>query len=247
MSMLFICASDLCAQVKETELTVHQKWILAKTEQFYKTAGVNISRQSALKNFRDLLASNQLCEPSFEPAINIQAEGKRIDENATTINWEVTAEKSNGRYIIERRFNNQYGSFDSIGVIEATGSAAAFQRYRFNDRNDFPGITWYRLRRTGGGKEESKLISVKGYNSSIKVLPNPAVSSDIFIQLTKFKPDNQTTLIITDSRGIPVHTAYKVFIGTNVYHLKQLRLAQGAYHIRVFNNFNSVASTFVVR
>ena len=244
--MLFSMAFDLTAQ-EEQELNEHQKWVLAKTEAFYKASGVNISTQVALKNFRELLASNQLCEASFKPEINIYAEGKRIDENAAILKWDVTFEKGRGQYIIERRFNNQYGEFDSVGVIEATGFPVTFQSYSYHDVNDFPGITWYRLRRTGGTKEEIKLVSVKGYNSTLKVIPNPAPSSDIYIELTKFKMDNQTTLMITDSRGIPVHTSHKAFIGTTIYQLRNLRLAQGAYHIKVVNKYNTSSTTFVVQ
>ena len=245
--MLSACVLDLTAQVSEPELTEHQQWVLAKTEAFYKASGVNISTKAALKNYRELLATNQLCAALYEPEMNIHLEGKRLDEQSTFIKWEVTFEKGNGQYVIERRFNNQHGDFDSVGVLEATGFPAAYQSYRFSDANDFPGVTWYRLRRTGGAKEESKLISVKGYNSSLKVIPNPAPSSDIFIQLTRFKMDNQTTLVITDSRGIPVHTSNKAFMGTTVYQLRHLRLAQGAYHIRVVNRYNTSSTTFVVQ
>ncbi len=240
-------AMNLFAQIEEPDLTEEQKWVMAKTEQFYKTAGINISRQVVLQNFRELLASNKLCEPSFGPDINIHLEGNRLDEKSTILKWDVTAEKNNARYIVERRFINPHGAFDSVGMIAGPGKPNAFQSYRFGDQNDFPGITWYRLRRIGGPKEENKLISVKGYNSCLKVLPNPTRSSDIYIQLTGFKTDNQTSMVISDSRGSLVHRVSGVFNGTNIYQLSQLRLTPGTYHIKVANQFNTSTTTFVVQ
>ena len=245
--MLIACAANCWAQPENTELTEHQIWVLNKTEQFYKNSGVNIARKVVINNFRELLSSNQLCESSFDPALNIHLKGERINEESTFISWEVTAEKGNARYIIERRLNNQYGAFDSIGVVDIPRIPAAFQSYRFVDENDFPVTTWYRLRRIGKLKEESKLISVAGYRSSLKVMPNPARSSDISIQLSKFKLDNHTTLMITDSRGLPVHRTDKAFISSNVYQPFDLRLAKGVYFIKVINKLNTATATFVVQ
>ena len=250
---IFIClvllyTGSLSAQTEaEEELSYEQKWLLDKTKKFFSTAGTNISKETFFKNFKNLLASNELCQPSFKPAINIHLEGKRLDERSTFLKWDVTAEKTNGQYIVERRYLNPHGAFDSIGVIVIPETPSAFQSYRFQDLNDFPGVTWYRLRRIGGLSKEEKLINVKGYNNSLKVLPNPSRSSDIYIELTKFKTDDNTTLVITDSRGTLVHSVAKAFNGTTVYPLRHLRLAQGAYHIKVVNKYNTSSCTFLVQ
>ena len=241
---------DLHAQeqsVKE-ELTKEQKWLLAKTKQFYHTADLNVSTATLLRYLDPLLTSNALCQPDKAPFYQLQLEGDRINEQTAVVRWEVTGEKASVEYVLERRYHDPFGLFDSIGVIKGRGNAAAVQSYQFTDRNDNPDNTFYRIRQIGKEHEAAKSVKVKGYGNIVKVLPNPVTSTSMQIAVSKFKTDEQTSLWILDAKGsVLFHLPHAFSKGRTIIPLPNLRLPKGSYQVQVSNQFNRGMTTFVVQ
>jgi hypothetical protein len=232
---------------KEPALIKEQQWLFDKTRKQMTTKGENASTKLFLDKYRKLLLSDVFCKKvSSQTKINL--DGERLNENNTLIEWDVFEETEYARYIVERRYNNPYGDFDSIGIMESRGAASVFQSYQFSDNNDFPGTSWYRLRRIHYKGDMLKLVKVEGYKNEAKVFPNQAKSSDVRIELFRFKTDGNNSIIIHDSRGSIVHYREQVFVNDNkVYQLQNLGLAPGAYHIKVSNQYNSGSTTFIVQ
>ncbi|HUR12724.1 MAG TPA: T9SS type A sorting domain-containing protein [Flavitalea sp.] len=246
---IFLSTTGVFAQLStspEVELTKEQKWLLEKTEKFYQLSETNISVPAFLKNLKHLMTTNDLCKSAIDRP-DVTLDGSRIDENTTLLKWNVISEQENAEYVIERRYQHPYGKFDSIGVIRGGRAAVAHQSYHFADANDFPGITWYRLRRVGES-DEVKPIKISGYNNQVKVSPNPASSGDISVELSKFKTDGSTSLLILDTRGRVVYANSKAFLnGSKLLKLQHLRLATGTYHVKVTNKINRGSTTFIVQ
>lgn len=232
---------------EEPELTREQKWQIAKTEAFFQQKGEGAVSKAFLSNFKKVVASNILCKRKAAPTRALQLEGDRTSTETALLTWNVANEEGGNTYIIERRYNNRYGKFDSVGLLRGVSANAAVSRYHFVDHNSFPGKTWYRLR-LQGSMEEKQLVSVEGYNNSVKVYPNPARSSLVQVQLNQFKTDGNTTLVVLDAMGRIVYTRNNAFLNdAKMLHLQDLRLAPGTYHIRVANKLNAGATSFLVQ
>ena len=238
------------AQVKEAELvlTREQEWLFNKTKQFMLSRADNPATQLFLSNYRKLLASNITCCTTCGPSVQLNLQGKRIDELNTFIEWDITGEIEGTRYIVERRYGNEHGAFDSIGVIDGHGAAAAFNTYQFNDRNDYPGITWYRLRHESRKEDIQKLVKVEGYNNMIRVFPNPVTSTDIRLALTRFKAGDKNSLLVRDAKGrIVYHREQVTLYSGNTLLLQNVRLMPGTYYVQLINEFNTGGTSFVVQ
>ena len=230
-----------------TKLTKEQHWLFEKTKQFMTSKGENASTKLFLENYKKLLAANINCKIDNSPEKSISLEGSRIDEANTLLQWAVTGETETTRYIVERRYLNPDGKFDSIGVIDGRGATAS-QDYRFSDQNDFPGITWYRLRGINWQEDIQKLVKIEGYNNVVKVFPNPVTSSNIRLELIRFKTNGNTALVIRDSKGSIVYARQQIFLDNNkACQLQNLKLPKGAYYLQVSNKYNTGATAFVIQ
>ncbi len=210
--------------------------------------GDNASTRLFLDNYKKLLAANINCKIEFTPEKRINLDGLRINDAITLLKWEVTGEAVGTRYILERRFGNPNGKFDSIGIIEGRTVPDLSQDYSFSDQNDFPGTSWYRLRALNRLEETHQLVKIAGYDNKVKVYPNPATSSNMRLELLRFKTNAPTSLIIRDAKGSIVYTRQQIFLNNNKYYqLQDLQLPNGAYHIQVSNKFNSGVTTFVIQ
>ena len=228
-------------------LTREQEWLFEKTKQFMLAKGDNATTRLFLSNYRKLLASNVTCCTTCSPSTQLNLEGKRIDESNTFIKWDVTGEIEGTRYIVERRYGNVHGAFDSIGLVEGRG-AAALHTYQFADLNDYPGTTWYRLRHAGRKEDVEKPVKVEGYNNMVKVFPNPVTSTDLRLALTRFKTSGKNSLVIRDARGSVVYMREQVLLKPgNILQLQNLRLTPGVYYVQVSNEFNIGGTSFIVQ
>lgn len=233
---------------KEAALTRDQKWLLQKTELLYQDKKTDKSLQVFLQQYKTILASNRHCLSQPATIATLQLEGERLNTETTLLKWDVTNDMESGDYIIERRLDHPYGAFDSVGRIAYSFDKAVLKSFHFMDRNDYPGKTWYRLRKTGGAHEVKKMVSVDGYNNKVNVFPNPAPTSQVQVQLLHFRPDDDTRLQVLDANSRIVYTQRKVLLnGSNVFRLPYLHLQPGTYFIKVMNKLNTGASSFVIR
>lgn len=231
---------------KEPELTREQKWQVEKTETFFKKNKNDVATIAFLKTFKTIVASNTLCEKRYRPTQALRLEGDRLSTETALLSWNVTNENGDETYLIERRYNNPFGSYDSVGLLQGASAKVVFSSYRFVDQNNYNGKTWYRIRMRGSSNA-SELVCVEGYNNSVKVYPNPALSSAVSVQLNQFRTDDNTSLEVLDAAGKIVYAQSKVF-GNNakVMRLQNLKLKPGTYYVRVANRLNTGGTSFLV-
>lgn len=233
---------------KGAALTKEQKWLLQKTELLYQDKKTDKSLQVFLQQYKTILASNRHCHSQPANIVTLQLEGERLSTETTLLKWDVTNDMESGDYIMEKRLDHPYGAFDSVGRIAYSFDKAVLKSYQFIDRNDYPGKTWYRLRKTGGAREVKKMVSVDGYNNRVNIFPNPAPSSQVQVQVLHFELDDDTGLQLLDGNGRIVYAQRKVLLdGANVLKLPYLHLQPGSYFIKITNKLNTGASSFVIR
>ena len=248
--IMALCWQQMYAQQKEPEpqLTKEQELVFEMTRKTMLARGDNAATQLFLSNYRKLLASNITCCDTCGPSVQLNLNGRRIDEFNTLVEWDISQEIKGTRYIIERRFDNPNGDFDSISVIEGHGAATDYAFYNFSDKNDHPGVTWYRLRHESLKDDLQKLVKVDGYNNTIRVFPNPVTSTDLRLALTRFKISDKNVLVIRDAKGRVVYHRQQVVLtpGASLM-LQDLRLVPGVYYAQLTNEFNTGGTSFVVQ
>lgn len=95
---------------------------------------------------------------------------------AVRLNWNVSGEKSNARYQVERSEDGV--RFDAIGTINGTGNAG----YTYTDHNHPAGIMYYRIREINADHSYySHIIAMMPDNSASKLLvaPNPVTDGTL--------------------------------------------------------------------
>ncbi|HNL66080.1 MAG TPA: T9SS type A sorting domain-containing protein, partial [Ferruginibacter sp.] len=95
---------------------------------------------------------------------------------AVRLNWNVSGEKSNTRYQVERSEDGV--RFDAIGTINGTGNAG----YTYTDHNHPAGIMYYRIREINADHSYySHIIAMMPDNSASKLLvaPNPVTDGTL--------------------------------------------------------------------
>lgn len=188
----------------------------------------------------------QSSTPQAWEKMGLQAE--RLNDEKIRVQWNAPVAGRNTIYVIERRFGDPHGPFDSVGMVIGRSTDPATQAYRLVDTNPFEGTTFYRLRETGASDKNKAVIMVNGYNPSVQVTTAPALAGTLTITLDKFKIAPHTHLYITDAFGNVVYKKKDVFFtSATTIQLTGLLLPKGTYQLEVVNTYNSAVNTMVVR
>ena len=108
------------------------------------------------------------------PAELIDFRGKATDKNVN-LYWTTVSEENNDYFEIERSVNGF--AFESIGIVNGSGTITAVQNYLFIDKNPLNGANYYRLRQVDfdGNYEYSKIVLIDTETNipTIKIVQNP--------------------------------------------------------------------------
>lgn len=94
-------------------------------------------------------------------------------EAGNLLNWKVAGETSRTLFEVQRSHNGL--DFSALQTLPANGLTA----YRFTDRQPLPGINYYRIKETDGGREYySRIISIRNDNKNqfVEIAPNPVTN-----------------------------------------------------------------------
>ena len=136
------------------------------------------------------------------PVYLLSFDGRRTDREHALLNWKTTNEINSKGFDIERALGNTH-NFMKRGFIASLQGGSVEKKYKFTDDNNYPGISYYRLKQidNDGQFSYSEIVTVKGFSfdDSLLVYPNPAKDYlNISIYLTKASP---ATFIVTDAAG----------------------------------------------
>lgn len=244
------------AQVTNTgkpALSQIQKWQLNAYRQFLNNANINVLKESSIDQFTKALQTcNATCTNSTLPVRDLKLEGERVSASLVKLKFSTLGEFNNAGFVIERQYDNSIRGFDSVGFVKSRGDFTGKTNYSFQDDNAYDKYSFYRLRQidTDGRFTFSKTIKISGYSGqpSLKVVPNPATSENIFIRLSGFKKQDGIKLAISDATGSLVYKSGISTMSGNNYRLQGIHLASGVYYIKIYNNNDEHAfTTFIVQ
>jgi len=101
------------------------------------------------------------------PVKLISFSAKRTSKDMIALDWATGSEQNNKGFFVERKLNFT-DDFESIGFVKGIGNRTAKQIYSFNDPNQNPNTTFYRLKQVDFDQTSyySKVISVKGFSET---------------------------------------------------------------------------------
>jgi hypothetical protein len=245
----FMLSAQLQAKT-DLPLNMEQKWLIEKYKQFFLAKKNDAATQAFVKNYKELVAVDAFCSLRVKPEQKIKLEGSRINENNTLLQWDVLFESSNVRYVIERRYSDPFGQFDSVGVVKAMHSDSEIKNYQFLDQNTFSGITFYRLRQldVAGKLYASEKAAVEGYNNKLNVFPNPASKNAVTVRFVKFDTGAKTQLLVKDGKGSTLYIKDNIYLeNRKTYRIENLNLPKGTYFLQATNVSGTGGTVFVVQ
>ena len=134
-----------------------------------------------------------------QPVLTLNAE--RINNFTADLQWETKYAFIARGFNIERSLADSF-HFAPVHYAKASVGSGLKKKYRLPDRNDYDGISFYRIRQLNhdSGFIYSNIVSVDGYNTlDFSISPNPA-SDRILIGLTT-KVNGNCTIMLYDASG----------------------------------------------
>lgn len=107
--------------------------------------------------------------------------------------WTTASEVNNDFFEIQRSADGH--NFETIGLVDGTGSTSSYSNYNFTDAGPLQGLNYYRLRQNdyNGNFEYSEIVKVEVASVTYSVYPNP-VKEKYYLKLDE--ADKSGTQII---------------------------------------------------
>jgi hypothetical protein len=175
--------------------------------------------------------------------------GNRIN-NINRLEWITATEHNNAFFTLER--SNDGLIFEPLSNIPGAGNSSGPLHYRYEDKNAFFPITYYRLKQTNldGNSKYSGVISIRagdeGSRQIISVFPNPVTDKIRFVYHSGEK--NVLCLQLVNNTGAVLKIReQKVEIGENTITVSVGEIPAGIYLIKVLagNGYNQVVGSFI--
>ena len=180
-----------------------------------------------------------------------------VVDNQVVLDWKTASENRNSHFTIERSLDGE--TVENIGIVTGAGNSSETIKYSFVDKNPLTGTSYYRLVQTDyNGKEQSyewESVFYSRYNGltkpfEIEIYPNPALQSEISIELTVENP-GKFDIEIYSVIGEKLFTENVDIENRNqVYQLKLNKLSdlpQGIYMLNVSGNSYRQQMRFVIK
>ncbi|MBL0054367.1 MAG: T9SS type A sorting domain-containing protein [Bacteroidetes bacterium] len=137
----------------------------------------------------------------------------------------------------------KWGDFNSIGIVDGSGTSNQTQQYMFIDNNPYSGISYYRLKQTDFNGNVSysavRKVSMKDDDFNIVVYPNPVID---FVTVT-FSKNHNAQIAITDLTGKVIK---QVQSDSEQIQLDFTNLNSGSYFIVADSSNSSTRKTIKV-
>jgi len=135
------------------------------------------------------LGSTSLLNPLPIELLSFQG---KLANGVVNLNWSTASEKNNDYFTVEK--TTDFQQFDVVEVIPGSGNSSQKLDYTTEDKNPYPGVSYYRLKQTDfdGTTSYSRIISVENNHYSeprVVLYPNPA-NQATYLLTSNFYEDN---------------------------------------------------------
>lgn len=143
--------------------------------------------------------------------------------------WTTSTEINNDFFTIEK--SNDAQSFEPIGTVNGAGNSSAEISYKFEDKELFNTVNYYRLKQTdfNGEYSYSKLIVIKGKEQKINIFPNPVID----ILSIENQGDEDFKIELYNGSGEKILD--NNIKGSKAKKLNLKRFSAGIYHLKLHN------------
>lgn len=127
------------------------------------------------------------------PVELVHFSAKTFESNQVKCEWTTASEVNNDFFEVQRSADGQ--NFETIGLVDGTGSTSSYSNYFFTDAVPLQGLNYYRLRQNDfdGNFEYSEIVKVEVVSELYSVYPNP-VKEKYYLKLDE--ADKSGTQII---------------------------------------------------
>lgn len=164
----------------------------------------------------------------------------------TVISWSTPPEQNNCHFIVQRSFNGS--SFDSIGVVAASGKNAQTSNYSFTDYHPDGRGNFYRLKQVdqNGINLHSDIVNVvmRQYVRDWSIVPN-SIQDVLNLRFTmgRFR---KLKLVFTDISGHIMQYEERLFPkGSTLLTMPVCQLTAGTYYLTIYSDNQSETKTFL--
>ncbi|MBK8416283.1 MAG: T9SS type A sorting domain-containing protein [Bacteroidetes bacterium] len=136
--------------------------------------------------------------------------------------WTTASEVNNDFFEVRRSADGQ--NFETIGLVDGTGSTSSYSNYNFIDAMPLQGLNYYRLRQNDfdGNFEYSEIVKVEVASEIYSVFPNP-VKEKYYLKLDEADKSGMQIIQLHNALG---ETVLSRRVGENE---KSVELDRGSF------------------
>ena len=154
------------------------------------------------------------------------------EASVVSLQWETSTELNNNGFAVEREINGVWTELAFIPTQAPGGNSNSKLTYRYEDINNNPGVTYYRLKQTdfNGDYKYSEIRSVGGESQKSRVIVYPNPSTNGSVKVVFAASNDLYDVILVDMTGRVVKQ------WKNLRNNMQVdNLTPGVYHLRISN------------
>ncbi len=181
-----------------------------------------------------------------QPTLFLQVE--RAGSLLANLKWETKDAYLAENFIIERSLSDSLHFYEVNSKLALKGSGNK-KNYKLPDRNDFNGITYYRIRQVDADSiiRYSNVVGTKGIEQvTLRTFPNPA-SEQVWIELYPVTSGKATILMYSNSGQVFQQQAIECTKGLQLRRVLTVKqLARGSYQIKIiYADKTFITTTFI--
>jgi hypothetical protein len=176
------------------------------------------------------------------PVTLVDFTARRINRTQVALQWQTASEQHNKGFAIEKRLDREttFGQLNFVASMAPAGNSTSPLQYNYSDNNNYPGISYYRLKQIDLDDHFSYSIiravsGTDGASVTVKMYPNPNRGQFII----RIDGSNKTFhAILADAAGKTV----KMFTVNGNNDMAIQGLPAGTYVLQIKDVFGNGAS-----
>lgn len=173
------------------------------------------------------------------PATIASFNGKLVN-NTVTLNWATNNEINNLGFDVERSDDGvQFSKIGFVSSKSSSGNSVASTQYSFNDKKDFLGTIYYRLKQLdkNGKHHYTSIVSLQKNKTGIVMsLQNNPIKNSIILNISSSE-QKEISLLMYNQLGTLLNKQKALLnIGTNRVEMNSSKFPTGTYFIKAVTN-----------
>jgi len=134
------------------------------------------------------------------PVELVHFNAKTSESKLVKCEWTTASEVNNDFFEVQRSADGQ--NFETIGLVDGTGSTSSYSNYNFIDAMPLQGLNYYRLRQNDfdGNFEYSEIVKVEVASETYSVYPNP-VKEKYYLKLDEADKSGMQVIQLHNALG----------------------------------------------